>query len=214
MAGIAICALAADVGVTALLVTTAAALGVDATPLPRFPGYDVCNAANTAETAVSATLTGPRGAAIADAVAGRVVTFCVDVEGLGFGLAVALAARGPACPPADAAAEWPAPESSVSAHATAFAEAKAAPIPSAMAKPPTRPIYADAIIGLVYGTRPCGEANLPHIDRARHCGTISWRCTMTHAWTSGDQRHRSRSSTDLLRRTDAPCRVRAVPRRR
>jgi hypothetical protein len=92
-----------------LAAATAAARGVDAAPLPdRFCTYEVSRAANTLEIAVSAARTGPRGATDADGVdfaAGRLVTFCVDVDGLGFASAVALAARGPAWPPADEAVE-------------------------------------------------------------------------------------------------------------
>ncbi|WP_319431701.1 hypothetical protein [Mycobacterium sp. RTGN5] len=91
------------------MVTTAAGLGVAAAPLPdRFRAYEVSSAANTLEIAASAAFTGCRGAADADTVdfaAGWLVTFCVDVEGLGFAFAVAFAARGPAWPPADAAVE-------------------------------------------------------------------------------------------------------------
>jgi hypothetical protein len=105
LGGTDICATAADVGVA----TTEAARGVDATPLPdRLCTYEVSSAANTLETAASAACTGPRGVADADGVdfaAGRLVTFCVDVDDLGFPIAVALPARGPAWPPADDAVE-------------------------------------------------------------------------------------------------------------
>ncbi|WP_174399618.1 hypothetical protein [Mycolicibacterium sphagni] len=61
------------------------------------------------ETAAWAAFTGSPGVAVADAVAGRAVTFCAGVEGLGFPLTVAFGARGPAvlpvCPRADAAVE-------------------------------------------------------------------------------------------------------------
>lgn len=47
--------------------------------------------------------------------------------------------------PAEALADWlPVEPPSPSAHATGLPEANAAPIPNATAKPPTRPIYADA----------------------------------------------------------------------
>jgi hypothetical protein len=39
-------------------------------------------------------------------------------------------------------------------------------MPSAMAKPPTRPMCADAVMDLVYGTRPFGGVDFRHIDDA------------------------------------------------
>ncbi|WP_227999876.1 hypothetical protein [Mycolicibacterium sp. P1-5] len=111
------------------------------------PAYEVSNAPTTVESATSAALTGPLGAAAARAVAFADtgdVTVRVDVGRLGVGLSVALVARGALGPAAwpraeEAAGRWPV-ESPESAHATALAEASAAPIPNAIAKPPTRPM--------------------------------------------------------------------------
>ncbi|WP_281357817.1 hypothetical protein [Mycolicibacterium helvum] len=84
-----------------MVTATAAALGVDAAPLPDLPRvYEVSNAASTVETAASAAFTGSAGAALADAVAGRAVTFCAGVESFGFRLAVAFGPCEPAALPA------------------------------------------------------------------------------------------------------------------
>ena len=107
---------------------------------------EVSNAPTTVARASSAELTD-----FLESAAGRTVdfaavdsAFCVGVGRLGTDLGAVLVARGAfgpaAWPRAEEAAGCVLPESSASAHATAVDEASAAPIPSAIARPPTRPI--------------------------------------------------------------------------
>jgi hypothetical protein len=126
--------------------TEVSGLAVDA-GADLLPAYAVSNAPTTVESATSVALIGPLGAAAARAVVladTRDVTVRVGVDRLSAGLLVALVARGALGPAAwpradDATERWPA-ESLESAHATALAEASAAPIPKAIARPPTRPM--------------------------------------------------------------------------
>jgi len=102
----------------------------------------------------------------------REVSFTEAPGGLGaFGPAARDPVALPGRPPevaAEPAAVWPLAEPPVSAHATAVPEVKAAPIPNATARPPIRPIVADALMS--FCIRPADRAAEPIPQRS----AVSW----------------------------------------